>query len=260
MSILKNMYVAIFGAKQKKRSFLTDSILTIIYAVIFTFIIRTVFYDPYHIPSSSMAPLLRTGDKIFVNKFEYGYSQYSVPFNPVNFDGRVLSYKKPLRGDVVVFTLPKDPYKFYIKRIIGVPGDKIEIKNNHIYLNDKSFEYSFVKDVPALKGDNENIFGVNEFVELNKDGVYYHVFFADRDPSPKKVYIVPDGQYFVMGDNRANSGDSRFDSMGFIPFDHIIGKAETIFFSTEGSNNFFPTGIRFNRISNSLVPSVLKIS
>ncbi len=243
-----------------KINFFKESFLTLVYAIIFTLIIRIVLYDPYHIPSSSMAPNLRTGDKIFVSKFLYGYSKYSIPLHPIDFDGRILSRHKPVHGDIVVFTLPHQPDIFYIKRVVGIPGDKIEIKNNHVYLNDKSFEYSFVREIPALTGNNENIFPVSEFVELNNDGVYYNIFLTERDPSPKKTYIVPEGQYFMMGDNRSNSGDSRFESMGFIPFEHIIGRAEVIFFSTTGSENILPTGFRPERIFQFLAPSVLHFS
>jgi signal peptidase I len=206
-----------------------------------------------------MTPNLRTGDKIFVSKFLYGYSEYSIPLHPIKFNGRVLSNHTPARGDIVVFTLPHQPDVFYIKRVIGLPGDKIEIKDNHIYLNDKTFEYSFVKSVPAKTGNNENFFPVNEFVELNNEGVYYSIYLTEQDPSPKKVYIVPKGEYFMMGDNRSNSGDSRFDSMGFIPFNHIIGRAELIFFSTI-TDGIVPTGVRFERIFKFLSPSVLRFS
>ena len=236
-----------------------DTILTIIYALVFTIIVRTCLYDPYHIPSSSMTPTLRTGDKIFVNKFCYGYSKYSIPFHPIDFNNRIASNSKPIRGDVVVFTLPHDQDTFYIKRVVGLPGDKVEIKNSQIYVNNNPFEYTFVKDVPAFTDDNENIFAVKEYVELNNDGKYYTVFLTENDVTPKKLYNVPQGMYFLMGDNRSNSGDSRFDSMGFVPFEHIIGRATTIFFSTQFGSGILPSSIRLDRIGKSLIPDELKI-
>ncbi len=236
-----------------------DFILTIVYAVIFTVIVRTLLYDPYHIPSSSMTPILRTGDKIFVSKFLYGYSKYSIPFHPINFEGRIASHRSPSRGEIVVFTLPKDENTFYIKRIIGLPGDKIETKNSHVYVNDKLLEYSFVRDIPAYTDENENSFSVSEYIELNQDGKYYSVFLTATDYTPQKTYIVPEGSYFLMGDNRSNSGDSRFDSMGFIPFENIIGRAEMVFFSTQIGAGILPEGIRLNRIFNMLKPQILQL-
>ena len=189
---------------------------TLLYALIFATIVKTFFYENFKIPSGSMNPLLLNGDRVLVNKYYYGYSKFSFPFNMAPIKDRILATRKPQRGDIVVFKLPtkEDISTFYIKRVMGLPNDKIQVKKGRLFINGEPLKYEQIGLLEAKSKNNHNVFSSME-------------------------YIVPEGYYFCMGDNRDNSKDSRFVDFGFIPFKNIVGKAEKIFFSTaNGEFNF----------------------
>lgn len=229
---------------------------TIVFAISFAVLFRTFVYDPFHIPSGSMMPTLYSGDKIFVNKFYYGYCASSLPFNIIPFKGRILSFRKPQRGEVIVFAKfdENSSKSYYIKRVIGLPGDVIEMSNNILTVNGERSIYDKTRRVLANTLDNENSFTVDEFHEKNKQIGYSHDVFKavyNLDGGKMKKYVVPADQYFVMGDNRDNSMDSRYETeVGYINSDKIVGKADMIFFSAEGGRRFTfnPFKIRGKRI------------
>ena len=216
----------------KKSSFF-ENIRTLIYAILIAFFIRTFILQPFTIPSGSMLPNLLVGDYLFVSKYSYGYSRYSLPLSPNIIKGRIFS-RLPERGDVAVFRLPKDTKIDYIKRVIGLPGDKIQIKNGLIYINDQqithqnysdNYKYLTRYNKDALK--NENL-----------DGNIYTILDLETGSlgDNTAIYRVPNNHYFMMGDNRDNSLDSRFiDQVGYVPFENFVGKAEFLFFSSDKS-------------------------
>lgn len=202
---------------------------TLVVAVVCATIVRSFFYEPFHIPSSSMKSNLLIGDYIFVSKFSYGYSKYSFPFAPDLFDGRIFA-TKPQRGDVVVFRLPNDPTINYIKRLMGLPGDKIQVTDGQVFINEVAVAKEYLDDF--IDEDNKNI---KRFVETLPEGRKIKVLDQSDTPQDNTgVYVVPEGNYFMMGDNRDNSQDSRFlSSVGYVPEENLVGKANIIFFSDE---------------------------
>ena len=231
-----------------------ENLKTIFYALIIALIIRTFFFQPFYIPSSSMEPNLLIGDRLFVSKYSYGFSKHSFPFSP-NFYNRGCFAKQPERGDIIVFKTPADNRTDYIKRLVGLPGDSIQIVDGDLYINK-------AKIIKSKLNLSENINCGNEIIEYES--------FEETLPSKKKYvavykkegtiqntdnYIVPKDHYFFMGDNRDCSKDSRFlSSVGYVNFENIVGKARIIFFSSDRSKgNFFQfwkwnESIRFNRI------------
>jgi len=203
---------------------------TLAFAVILAAIVRSFIFEPFHIPSSSMKPGLLIGDYIFVTKYSYGYSRYSFPFSPKLFSGRIF-FKSPKRGDVVVFRLPSDPSVNYIKRIIGLPGDVIKVMNGQVFINRKPVPKNFIGNF--IDDDGSNIGTFKETLPNGKE-----VIVLDQsDDMPQdntKSYVVPLGHYFMMGDNRDNSQDSRFlTQVGYVPQENLVGKAGIIFFSVD---------------------------
>ncbi len=231
----------------KEENGLKSFLRTIAFAAILAIAIRSILYEPFHIPSSSMKPGLLIGDYIFVSKMSYGYSKYSFPLKSFNlFDGRIAEYL-PKRGDVAVFRLPSDDSINYVKRIIGLPGDIIKITNGQLFINDiaikKEYIGEFIED--GLKIDMfQEILSDKKFMVLDQ----YPDAMQDNTP----YYKVPSGHYFVMGDNRDNSQDSRYQvQVGFIPVDNFIGRATMIFFSSKYPIWKFwkwPESIRTDRI------------
>lgn len=209
---------------------------TLITALICAAFVRSFFFEPFHIPSSSMKPGLLIGDYIFVSKYSYGYSRYSFPFGIDFFDGRILE-TKPQRGDVVVFRLPTNPSVNYVKRLIGLPGDKIQMRDGTLFIN--GLEVTKISDGAFFDADsaNENK-NIPQFFETLPEGKMIETL--DENPnSPQDntgIYEVPQGHYFMMGDNRDNSQDSRFlTQVGFVPEENLVGKARVIFFSAQSS-------------------------
>lgn len=206
---------------------------SLIIAILLAFSFRSFLFEPFYIPSGSMKSTLLIGDYVFVSKYSYGYSRYSFPFGFDIFEGRKFD-KKPERGDVVVFKLPTNPNINYIKRLVGLPGDKIQIKNNILYINNKALPRTRVKNF--LDSDKKgNSTEIPQYVETMPNNVSYHVLEQDSDGplDNTEIYTVPNRHYFFMGDNRDNSQDSRvLDAVGFVPEENLLGPARMIFFSS----------------------------
>lgn len=223
---------------------------TLILAIFLAGIIRSFLFEPFHIPSGSMKPTLLIGEYVFVKKYAYGYSHFSFPFSINFFSGRIFA-KTPKRGDIAVFRYPLDPKINYIKRIIGLPDDKIQMRNGTLYINDQIVKKEVVGEFKDVI--NSQIITTELYLETFPDGKKIHTLdlqFSAQDNTG--IYYVPQGHYFVMGDNRDNSQDSRFlDQLGFVPDENLIGQASLIFFSiSEPFWKFWlwPNSIRFQRI------------
>jgi len=224
---------------------------TILIALVFAIVVRSFLYEPVSIPSGSMFPNLKINDFLFVAKSPYGYSRYSFPYGLPPFEGRIFG-NEPQRGDVVVFKWPKDNSTNYIKRIIGMPGDKIEVKAGVVVLNDKPIPRRRIDDYKFMK-KGERIRAA-QYIETLPNQVSYKVLDYGPNHALDNVgtYIVPKGHYFMMGDNRDDSRDSRdLDFVGYIPFQNLVGRASMIFFSVDAP--FWqvwkwPTHIRYDRL------------
>ena len=212
---------------------IVDNIKTLFYALIIALIIRSFLFQPFYIPSSSMEPNLAIGDRLFVSKYTYGYSRHSFPFSPNIFKGRVLS-NLPSRGDVVVFKTPADNRTDYIKRLIGLPGDTIQIINGELYLNEMKIEKEELEKTTSIHCGNE-VLDAKFFIEKLPNNVeYVAVYRKDGTMINSDKFTVPKNHYFLMGDNRDCSKDSRFlSSVGYVSFDNLVGKARVIFFSND---------------------------
>jgi signal peptidase I len=237
---------------EKKQSALWENVKVIIQALLLAMVIRTVFFQPFTIPSGSMMPTLLVGDYIFVNKFSYGYSKYSLPFSPNLFEGRIFA-SEPERGDIAVFRFPPNPSIDYIKRIVGLPGDRIQVVGGVLQVNGqpvpKIQDGVFTSDYRMDPGTD-----VPVFRETLENGVSYDTLDQAQGTrgDDTREFIVPEGHYFAMGDNRDNSLDSRFD-VGFVPAENLIGKASLIFFSLGNDTSFrevwkWPANMRWDRL------------
>lgn len=238
----------------KRSSGLVENIKTIIYAVLIAVGIRTVAFEPFNIPSGSMIPTLLVGDYLFVSKYSYGYSRFSLPLSPPLFTGRIFG-SLPKRGDVAVFKLPRDDSTDYIKRIVGLPGDTVQMKAGQLYINDK-----LVPRIPEGFYTTDDT-GVRTRVRLYQEdlpgGKKHDVIkmFDQGGLNDTQKFLVPSGHVFAMGDNRDNSSDSRDPNggVGFIPLENLIGRAEFIFFSVHATAPWYefwewPTEIRWGRL------------
>ncbi|MCZ6481636.1 MAG: signal peptidase I [Alphaproteobacteria bacterium] len=241
--------------KEKKKSGFRETVETIVYAVLIAVLVRTFAYEPFNIPSGSMIPTLWVGDYLFVSKFSYGYSRHSFPFSLPLFSGRVF-FSEPERGDIAVFKLPRDDETDYIKRIIGLPGDKIQVISGVLHVNGEPVRRRRIEDY-ALTDNGRVIRRTQQYVETLPGG-HRHLLIEEEGDSGRldntPVYTVPKKHYFAMGDNRDNSQDSRvLELVGFIPAENLVGRAEILFFSSNGSARIWevwkwPGAIRFSRL------------
>jgi signal peptidase I len=218
---------------EKKKNTIKDNLRTIISAILIAFFIRTFLLQPFTIPSGSMLPNLLVGDYLFVSKYSYGYSKYSIPFSPNIISGRLFG-RKPTRGDVAVFRLPKDTSIDYIKRIIGLPGDTVKVLKGVVYVNNRPLDQSlFETDYKYYKYYNPD----KVLIESIEDKSYVTLNLDSESIGDNTgTYIVPKNHYFMMGDNRDNSLDSRFiEQVGYVPYENLIGRAEFLFFSSDRS-------------------------
>ena len=215
------------------KNFIVENLKTLIYALIIAVIIRSLFIQPFYIPSSSMEPNLLVGDRLFVTKYSYGYSKHSFPFSPPIFKGRIL-FEKPQRGDVVVFKTPADNRTDYIKRLIGLPGDEIRFIDSNLYLNNSEIIKSKISssDVIFCGKKKLDVFTFEELLPNNKK--YISVYLKNFSFQNSDSFIVPKDHYFFLGDNRDCSKDSRFlTSVGYVHKNNLVGKARFIFFSSD---------------------------
>jgi signal peptidase I len=246
------------GAKESGQggSAWLETLRTIVIAVLIAVGVRTFAYEPFNIPSSSMEPTLLVGDYLFVSKLSYGYSRHSLPFGLPLFSGRVL-FSEPEAGDVAVFTYPRDNKTDYIKRIVGLPGDKIEVREGVLHINDAPVrrELLSASEIAEL-GYNQQV-GLLYFETLPNG--HRHLIREINDQRQLDTWgpeVVKEGHFFAMGDNRDNSLDSRAD-VGQVPFENLVGRADILFFSHDGSSPWWqfwtwPSTIRFGRIGDAI--------
>jgi signal peptidase I len=210
-----------------------ENLKTLFYALAIALIIRSLFFQPFYIPSSSMEPTLLIGDRIFVKKYAYGYSKHSFPFSPSIFSGRFFA-QKPSYGDLVVFKTPADNRTDYIKRLIGMPGDSLQFKNGKLFLNQEEILRTEIKDEYKIRCGTTSA-EVNAFKETLPNGKeYVAVYRKIGTMMNTDEYIVPKNHFFFLGDNRDCSKDSRYlSSVGYVANENLVGKASIIFFSND---------------------------
>ncbi len=227
-----------------------ETFRTVLYAVLIALVIRTFAYEPFNIPSASMMPTLLIGDYLFVSKFSYGYSRYSLPFGPPLFDGRIFE-SMPERGDVAVFRKPTGDHEDYIKRIVGLPGDTIQVIGGILHINGAAVERRQIEDYIDSTGRS-----YRQYIETLPNGVEHRIFEVQGDGGGfdnTEPFVVPEGHFFAMGDNRDNSRDSRTTEVGFVPMENLVGRAEFIFLSADSTAEWLLpwtwfTAIRYERL------------
>ena len=240
------------------KNFFSENIKTLFYALIIAIVIRSLFVQPFYIPSSSMEPTLLVGDRLFVTKYSYGYSKHSFPFSPPILGKRIM-FKEPERGDVIVFKTPADNRTDYIKRLIGLPGDKIQFIDGNLFLNNNEILKLTVKIKNKIFCGNNSI-DVFKYEEKLPNGKKFHtVYLKEYTYQNSDIFTVPKDHYFFLGDNRDCSKDSRFlTSVGYVHKDNLVGKARFIFFSSDRNvGSFFEfwkwhKSVRFKRTFNKI--------
>ena len=268
-----NIMAAAQDTRRKSDDGLWETVKVIIQALLIAFFVRSFLYQPFNIPSASMYPTLKVGDYLFVSKLSYGYGKYSFNFSlggfghelvnccPLDFPGRVVLADTPKRGDVAVFKLPSNTDIDYIKRVIGLPGDRIQMRDGVLYINGAAVKKERIEDYvdDEPRGEGRGL-PVPQYLETLPNGVSYRVL--DETPmgaaDNTQEYMVPEGHYFMMGDNRDNSQDSRFlDDVGYVPIENYVGRADIIFFSISPDATLWefwrwPIDIRWSRFLNLL--------
>ena len=219
--------------KKKISYIIVDNLKTLVGALIIAILIRSLLFQPFYIPSSSMEPTFLVGDRIFVSKYTYGYSKHSFPFSP-NFSNTRFFSKLPERGDLVVFKTPADNRTDYIKRLIGMPGDTIQFINGNLFINDNTIPRNKVEFNKKIKCGKFEL-DTNAFIETLPNGVKYLAVYKKKGTLKNtRKFIVPSDHFFLMGDNRDCSKDSRYlDSVGYVNNINLVGKAKLIFFSND---------------------------
>ncbi len=239
-------------AKERSHRF-DETTRTIFTAVLIALVIRMFAFEPFNIPSKSMVPGLLVGDFLFVTKFSYGYSSRSTMYGLLPLPGRLFN-RAPERGDVIVFKLPHDPGVDYIKRLVGLPGDNIQVRHGLLYINGVAVTRQKLT-VPTASNYLIPSATATDYIETFPNG-HPHIIREEADDyklDNTGVFSVPAGNYFFMGDNRDNSQDSRTDNVGFVPEDNLVGRADMLFFSLDDDARFWefwkwPWSIRWARI------------
>ena len=242
---------------KKTRNSITELIKTLFFAGFIAILFRSFLFEPFNIPSGSMIPSLLVGDYLFVSKYSYGYSKYSFPFGILPIKKRFFE-DEPERGDIIVFRKPGEEHIDYIKRLVGLPGDRVQVLNGKLIINGKQ-----IKRKKTNLGELSNHLGqtivFNEYEEYFNDVKSHRIIESSDDDFFDNTieFKVPKAHYFFMGDNRDNSRDSRTPEVGFVPKINLIGKAERIFFSHNGSASFYEfwkwhRSIRFSRIGKKI--------
>ncbi len=233
---------------------LKETIRTIIFAMIIALVVRTFAFEPFNIPSSSMVPTLLVGDFLFVSKFSYGYGSTGTFWGMAPFPGRILG-EEPHRGDVVVFKTPRDNTTDYIKRLIGLPGDTVQMRQGLLYINGLPVERDRLAAPVVEAGEPAAAANITDYLEHLPGGIT-HVIRKEGNDMPldnTDVFVVPEHRYFFMGDNRDNSQDSRTPNVGYVPEENLVGKAEFLFFSLDDGAHFWqfwkwPWAVRWHRL------------
>ncbi len=236
-----------------------DTVKVIIQALLIALILRTFLFQSYNIPSQSMVPTLLINDFLFVSKYSYGYSKYSLPYYLPMFSGRIFA-AEPKRGDVIVFKFPGDVNVDYIKRLVGMPGDRLQMKAGRLYINGEMVPRERIEDYYYI-GRNENgriteTRQVAQYIETLPGGVKHRIIEVQDDEGQLDrtvEFVVPEGRYFMMGDNRDRSADSRTQEVGYVPFENLVGRAEAIFMSVNDDASVlkfwqWPWTVRTNRL------------
>ena len=234
-----------------------ELVKTAFWAVLLALCIRSTIAEPFNIPSGSMKPGLLVGDYLFVSKYAYGYSRYSFPLGIAPLSGRIWG-TEPERGDVTVFKAPYDNKTDFIKRVVGLPGDTIQVRNGRLVINGEIIDREFIANHKVT--DRYDVMTqLREYRQTLPDGATFSIYEqGDNGPLDNtKIFTVPDGHYFMMGDNRDNSQDSRVGKIGFVPYENLVGRAEFLFFSTNGHARLWepwkwPWTVRYDRLMDKI--------